>query len=313
MNLMICQFQMWSWRSRLEPICLKTLSSASFQPSYFIMCSLRPDAIFQSMAGKEIQKNSPVHIHRLLNANICHITGLNEATTWDKSHSALGTRLGHNGDPSFARDPLRPWETPTLRCADKCCRCPSCLLFSLGRLGDSHASTQCLNKRVYLIQLSPQGLAKWVPVLFDRDNERAERWGEGRSLVDCFGGEEGDSSSFRQSYFSFPYMLLWTLMCLWCLGSFSLEWHILQSINITVQISKMGHMKRVKYKEDGHWMQHLGIFPNLAAIPLQWRVCHTIQNTKEPLFFYLQSLCWTLIRPRTHNQPFPNLLMLMSL
>lgn len=205
--------------------------------------------------------------------------------TWHQTGAQWET-----GDLSFARDPLRPWETPTLRSADKCCRCPSCLLFSLGRLGDSHASTQCLNKRVYLIQLSPQGRAKWVPVLFDRDNERAERWGEGRSLVGCFGGEEGDLSSFRRSYFSFPYMLLWTLMCLWCLASFSIEWHILQSTIITVQISPNGDMERVKYKEDGHWMQLLGIFPNLAAIPLQWRVCHTMQNTEEPPLFDLQSL-----------------------
>lgn len=45
-------------------------------------------------------------------------------------------------------------------------------------LGDSHATVQCLNKRVYLIQLSPQGRAKWASALCDRDNERAG-WGEG--------------------------------------------------------------------------------------------------------------------------------------
>lgn len=45
---------------------------------------------------KRIPENSPAGVQSLLNANICHITGLNEATTRDKSHSALGTRLGHN-------------------------------------------------------------------------------------------------------------------------------------------------------------------------------------------------------------------------
>lgn len=284
-----------------------------FSRSTSSTCAVCCQMHFPVSALKWIPENSPAGIQSLLNADICHITRLNEATTRDKSHSALGTRLGHNErlvslplpEPP---PPLHPWETPTLRSADKCCRCPSCLPFSLGRLGNSHASTQCLNKRVYLIQLSPQGRAKWVPVLFDRDNERAARWGEGWSSVGCFGGEEGDLGSFRRTYFSFPYMLLWTLMCLWCLGSFSVEWHVLESAIIAVQIRPNGDMERVKYKKAGHWMQRLGIFPNLAAIPLQWRACHTMQNTKEPPLFDLHSLLhsWTFIHHRAHNQPFPN-------
>lgn len=70
---------------------------------------------------------------------------------------------------------LHPWESATLRSSDKCRRCLSFLLLSWRWLGDSHAIAQCLNKRVYLIQLSPQGCAKWALVLCDRDNERAER------------------------------------------------------------------------------------------------------------------------------------------
>lgn len=113
-------------------------------------------------------------------------TGQVPFCTWHQAGAPWET-----GVPSSARDPLRPWESPTLRSADKCCRCPSCLLFSLGWLGDSHASTQCLNKRVYLIQLSPQGRAKWVPVLFDRDNERGREVGRRTVIGGLFWGWRG--------------------------------------------------------------------------------------------------------------------------
>lgn len=132
--------------------------------------------------------------------------------------------------------------------------------------------------------------------------------GQGRSLVGCFRGEEGDLSSFRWSYFSFPDMLLWTLMCLWWLSSFGVEWHILQSTDITVQMSPMGDVERVKYKEHGQWIQHLGIFPNLASSPLRCKLCHTVQNTERTISFWspkpLYSL--TLSHSKTHNQPFPS-------
>ena len=119
--------------------------------------------------------------------------------------AGLGTRLGAHRPPPHPPEKLRASDVP------KCCRCPSCLLFPLGRLGDSHGSTQCRNKRVHLIQSSPQGRAKWVPGSFGRDNERAERRRDGRSLRGCFGGEEGDPSPFRRPYLSLPYMLLWAL------------------------------------------------------------------------------------------------------
>lgn len=222
--------------------------------------------------------------------------------TWHQAGAQWET-----GDPSFASDPLCPWETPALRSTDKCCRCSSCLLFSLGRLGDSHATAQCLNKRVYLIQLSPQGRAKWVRSCLTGIMSGQRGGGGGRSLVGCFGGEEGDLSPFRQSYFSFPYMLLDFNVCVRWLGSFSLEWHILQS-TFDVQMSPMRDVERVKYKEDGQWIRYLGIFPNLASFPLQWRVCHTVQKTERTISFWSPKLLSssTLIRPGTYHQPFPN-------
>lgn len=97
------------------------------------------------------------------------------------------------GGPWFHSSPL-----PSLRMSNslicrQVLRCLSFLLPSCWWLGDSHATVQSLNKRVCLIQLSPQGCAKWALVLCDRDNERAE----GRTR----GAEEGNSHSFRFSYF----------------------------------------------------------------------------------------------------------------
>ena len=100
--------------------------------------------------------------------------GLSEVTPMGESRSALGTERGVHWDSLF-----HPWESPTLRSADKCCRCLSFLLPLWRWQGNSHATIQCLNKRVCLIQLSPQACAKWALVLCDRDNEQRARRGEG--------------------------------------------------------------------------------------------------------------------------------------
>lgn len=90
-------------------------------------------------------------------------------------NSMLGTEPRHHGRLAMLdwqcpahSNRRRSWESLSLWSSDECGRC----------LGDSHATVQSLNKRVYLIQLSPQGRAKWASALCDRDNERTG-WGNG--------------------------------------------------------------------------------------------------------------------------------------
>lgn len=79
------------------------------------------------------------------------------------------------GAPLFCGVPSSPQEPRTFRSFDKCFWSFSFLLPSWKWQGNSHATAQYLNKRVCLIQLSPQDCAKWVSALFDRDNEQARR------------------------------------------------------------------------------------------------------------------------------------------
>ena len=122
---------------------------------------------------------------------LCHTSALNEVTPLHLAQS-----WGVMGDwwSSVLSRLFHPRESPTLRSPDKCCWSFSFLLPSWRWLGDSHATTQCLNKRVCLIQLSPQGCAKWALGRFDRDNEQGEWRRRG-----C-GAEDGVLGSFRCSH-----------------------------------------------------------------------------------------------------------------
>lgn len=59
-------------------------------------CAVHCQMYFPVNEWKRILGNVRASIQSLLNAKIGHIASLNEATTRDKSYSALGTRLGHN-------------------------------------------------------------------------------------------------------------------------------------------------------------------------------------------------------------------------
>lgn len=130
------------------------------------------------------------HLHRqrlslmaskvCLMPGICHNSGLNEVAPPNQSCSGLGTEPGHHGRPAILgwQQPPPALRIPKLSdLPTSVSRCLSFLLRWWGCLGDSHATAQCLNKRVYLIQLSPQGHAKWALVPCDKDNERAEGGG----------------------------------------------------------------------------------------------------------------------------------------
>lgn len=140
-----------------------------------------------------------------------------------------------------SRRPFHPWESASLRSSDKCCRCLSFLLPSWSWLGDSHATTQCLNKRVCLIQLSPQGCAKWALVPCDRDNERAEK--RRRRAVGCRGlkRETWAHSDVHTSFFLYSFR---APLCPRWPCSFSVKWNILHS-NITVQMGSMRDTERL--------------------------------------------------------------------
>lgn len=145
---------------------------------------------------------------------------------WGKWSDTLGrvplcTEPGHNSGPLVLRSAAA---LPFLRIPDsqifpmKCCRCLSFLLPSWRRLGDSHATTQCLNKRVCLIQLSPQDCAKWALVLCDRDNE----WAERRRRVGCRGLKR-DTCAHSNVHTSFALFSTEALMCPGWPSSFSTQ------------------------------------------------------------------------------------------
>lgn len=101
----------------------------------------------------------------------------------DKSGTVDAWGWGSSG----CEKPFYSWESQTLRSADKCYWASFFLLPSWRWLGDSHATTQYLHKLLCLIQLSPQGCAKWawswlMGIMSGRDEEEKEKEEEEEGL-----------------------------------------------------------------------------------------------------------------------------------